>query len=265
MKIVTSTQNPAVRALRELGQAKARAQRGLFLAEGVKLCAEALRDAQVETVLCDEARAGEFSTLLAACGDVLLAPAHIVASACQTQTPQGIVASVRMPAPLALAEPPAALLALDGVQDPGNVGTMLRTAEAAGFGGALLSETCADAFAPKTVRATMGSIYRLPIRRGSLAAALETLREKGYAVIVGELGGEPFYPAGPGAGRPACAGGRQRGQGRVRRRAGAGDAARGPADARTAESLNAAVAAGIMMYGLMERPARPGADAAARG
>src|SRR5699024_2150823 len=87
MKIVTSTQNPAVRALRELGQAKARAQRGLFLAEGVKLCAEALRDAQVETVLCDEARAGEFSTLLAACGDVLLAPAHIVASACQTQTP----------------------------------------------------------------------------------------------------------------------------------------------------------------------------------
>ena len=137
MKIVTSTQNPAVRALRELGQAKARAQRGLFLAEGVKLCAEALRDAQVETVLCDEARAGEFSTLLAACGDVLLAPAHIVASACQTQTPQGIVASVRMPAPLALAEPPAALLALDGVQDPGNVGTMLRTAEAAGFGGAL--------------------------------------------------------------------------------------------------------------------------------
>ena len=265
MKFVTSTQNPAVRALRELGQAKARAQRGLFLAEGVKLCAEALRDAQVETVLCDEARAGEFSTLLAACGDVLLAPAHIVASACQTQTPQGIVASVRMPAPLALAEPPAALLALDGVQDPGNVGTMLRTAEAAGFGGALLSESCADAFAPKTVRATMGSIYRLPIRRGSLAAALETLREKGYAVIVGELGGEPFYPAvraldGPlvlvvgSEGRGVC------------------DAVRALATLRVAlpmrgraESLNAAVAAGIMMYGLMERPARPGADAAARG
>lgn len=252
MQTITSTQNPHVRALRDLRHGKARLATGLFLVEGPKLCQEAIRDAQVVTLLADEARAEEYAKLLAAVPEALLAPAHVVASACETQTPQGIVASVRLPASLDLEGAGGPLLVLDGVQDPGNVGTMLRTAEAAGFAAALLSPTCADAFAPKTVRATMGSILRLPLWRGALPEALAYLQGRGFALVSSELGGEPFAKAARRLHGPVALIVGSEGKG-------VSDMVSRLADVRVslpmhgrAESLNAAVAAGILMYGLAE-------------
>lgn len=252
MRSITSTANPRIRALRELKHAKERAQSGLYLVEGEKLCAEALRDARVQTLLCDEAKAEAYAALLARAQDVLLAPSHVVASVSDARTPQGIVAAVHLPAPLDLDDAAGALLVLDGVQNPGNVGTMLRTAEAAGFTGALLSPACADAFAPKTVRATMGSVFRLPLWRGLLPEALAFLGRGGFTRVAAALGGEPFYAASRRLHEPLALIIGSEG-------AGISEEILALADMRVAlpmrgraESLNAAVAAGILMYSLTE-------------
>ncbi len=252
MLTITSAQNPRVRALRALRDAKTRAETGLFLAEGGKLCAEALRDAEVATLLVDSERLDAYAALIALADDVIAAPAHVVAAVAEARTPQGIVTAVRMPASLDLTAAAGPLLALDGVQDPGNVGTMLRTAEAAGFRGALLSDACADAFAPKTVRASMGGVLRLPVFRGNLPDALLPLGKRGYRVIAAELGGVPPREAFRGCGMDTVLviGGEG---------SGVSPEVSEKADARVtlamrgrAESLNAAVAAGILMYGFAE-------------
>lgn len=258
MEIITSTQNPRIRALRALQHAKARREAGCFLVEGIKLCEEALRDAEVVTLLADAAKA-EFGSLLEKAGEALLAPWHVVASVCEAKTPQGIVAAVRLPAPFRLENASGAILALDGVQDPGNVGTMLRTAEAAGFAGALLSDACADAFAPKTVRASMGSVLRLPIWRGRLADALHRFKAQGGFVISADFGGVSLREA---AGKRPSAFALvigSEGQGVHRDIAALADLCVSLPMRGRAESLNAAVAAGILMYGLTETD-EPAAD-----
>lgn len=254
MQRITSTQNPKLRALRELKQGKARQAEGCFLVEGYKLVMEALRDAQVITVLVDENRLEDYAPVMAARADVLIAPEHIVGAVCDARTPQGIVAAVRFPAPFDLDTlRDGAVLVLDGVQDPGNVGTMLRTAEAAGFQAAMLSPTCADAFAPKTVRATMGSVFRMPIWRGALMEALKMLRRRDCQLVASVLGGEPFEQAKYLLRWPLALVIGSEGNG-------ISDEVLSLADKRVAlamrgkaESLNAAVAAGILMYGIMEQ------------
>ena len=248
MPFIESRQNETVRRLRALKDAKARKAAGLFLVEGRKMCEEAVRDCAVETLLVDCEKADAYGALLRGVKNAFLAPAHVVASACEARTPQGIVAAVRFPATLALRGVSGPLLALDGVQDPGNAGTMLRTAEAAGFHGALLSEDCADPFAPKAVRASMGSVLRLPVLRGELCASLTALKGEGARVLSAELDGPdladltietPFVLVIGGEG------------------GGVSGEVSALADARVslpmrgrAESLNAAVAAGILMYWL---------------
>ncbi len=251
MQTVTSAQNPRIRFLRSLGDAKARAASGCFLAEGVKLCAEALRDAEVTLLLADAEKADAFAGLLAQAPEVLLAPAHVVAAACEAKTPQGIVAAVRVPPPLRLDTASGAVLALDGVQDPGNVGTMLRTAEAAGFSGALLSPACADAFAPKTVRASMGSVYRLPVWRGDLTQGLSALQAGGFFILGSALDGRPFAEVSPALRPPFALIIGSEGSGMRAEVAALADALVSLPMRGRAESLNAAVAAGVLMYGLM--------------
>ena len=83
---------------------------------------------------------------------------------------------------------------LENLQDPGNMGTMIRTADAAGFDGLLLSPDCVDIFSPKVLRATMGSIFRMSFAfPESLPSALLELREKDYSILSSQLDGDPFY------------------------------------------------------------------------
>jgi TrmH family RNA methyltransferase len=144
---------------------------------------------------------------------------------------------------------------LDGVQDPGNVGTIWRTADAAGFHGLLLGAGCADPLSPKVQRSAMGSGFRLPfMQAGDLPAALGELRDRGWAVIASDLHGRDFYGhPDPGDKFVLVIGSEAHG---------ISDATRAAADMLLklpmrggAESLNAAVAAGIMMYELMKTPA----------
>ncbi len=243
---ITSLKNPKITTWKSLKDRKGRRETGCFLVEGRKMVEEALHSSfSVEAILLSEEFTPEFP--IPARMVVYTMPAHVLAAVCDTKTPQGVAAIVRMAdSPLAGSR----IVALDGVQDPGNVGTIIRTADAAGFDGILLSAQCADVFSPKVLRATMGSIFRMGIRvTDDLPGLLADLAGKGSSVISSQLDGTPFYERAPVGERFVLVIGSEGN--------GVTDEVKAAATHRVklpmrggAESLNAAVAAGIMMYEL---------------
>ena len=162
-ELVTSRANPLLARVRKLNSRRAfRREENAFAAEGPKLLGEALRwGAELEAVI---AAPGVSLPELPRGVRVVEVPDGLLASIADTETPQGVVFVCRGK-PLAL---PSALeggryLILDGVQDPGNVGTIWRAADAFGAEGLILCNGCADPWNPKTVRATMGACFRLPV------------------------------------------------------------------------------------------------------
>lgn len=250
MKEITSVHNPSVQHLRELQRPRARREAELFLAESAKMVREALSLSLCRTLVVQAERAqeyaGEIERAQAAGCEVLLVAKNVMDVLSEAKTPQGILCTVAMPPePRALSG--SRFVALDGVQDPGNVGTILRTADAAGFDGALLGRGCADLYSAKTLRSTMGSVFRVPVRRtDDLAGELEGMKRRGYAVVATELGGEDFYARCPHERCVLVIGSEGQGVSEAVRAAATHHLAlpmRGGA-----ESLNAAVAAGIMIY-----------------
>jgi len=244
MELITSLKNPRVQGWKSLKDRKGRKETGCFLVEGRKMVEEALASVfPVEAVLVDEKRAQEF-TLPQNC-PVYALPEHVLAAVCDTKTPQGIAAVVRLTQNIALGK---RVVVMDGVQDPGNVGTIIRTADAAGLEGVILSSQCADAFSPKVLRATMGSIFRMGIRvTEDLPGLLRRMRGEGYSVISSQLDGEPFYERSPAGEKWALVIGSEGNGVTPEVQAEATHRVRLPMRGG-AESLNAAVAAGIMMY-----------------
>ena len=245
-ELITSLKNPKIQTWKSLKDRKGRRETGCFLVEGRKMVEEALHSAfHVEAVLADEARLSEFD--LPQDARVYAMPAHVLAAVCDTKTPQGVAAVVRM------TDTPvrgSRIVALDGVQDPGNVGTIVRTADAAGFDGVLMSTQCADVFSPKVLRATMGSIFRMGIRvTDDLPGELSRMAAQGASVISSQLDGMPFYERAPVGEQFVLVIGSEGN--------GVTDEVKAVATHRVklpmrggAESLNAAVAASIMMYEL---------------
>ncbi len=243
---ITSLKNPKITAWKALKDRKGRREQGCFLVEGRKMTEEALASAfPVEALLIDADRLGEFD--LPAHIPAYTMPGHVLAAVCDTKTPQGVAAVVRM------ADVPLQgkrLVALDGVQDPGNVGTIIRTADAAGFDGVLLSTQCADVFSPKVLRATMGSVFRMGVRvTDDLPGMLANMAAAGAAVLSSQLDGTPFYQR-ENVGENFVLVIGSEGNGVT-------EEVKHVATHRVklptrggAESLNAAVAAGIMMYEL---------------
>jgi len=251
MDHITSAKNPVVKGLRGLREHRGREAAGRFLVEGEVMLREALNcGLTIHDVLAEAAFMPLAAELEAAGATVYIAPRSLLEAVSDTRTPQGVCASFDLPEPLPLSELPARIVALDGVQDPGNVGTIWRTADAAGFNALLIGAGCADPLSPKVQRAAMGSGFRLPFAQTSdLPAALGTLRERGWTVIASDLHGHDFYrhPA-PGEKFVLVIGSEAHG---------ISEATRSRADMLLklpmrggAESLNAAVAAGIMMYEL---------------
>lgn len=245
MEHITSLKNPKVAAWKALKDRKGRRESGCFLVEGRKMVEEALKSAfDVEAVLVQEGVSFPDGLTM----PVYELPAHVLAAVCDTKTPQGIAAVVQMKEQSALGKH---IVVLDGVQDPGNVGTIIRTADAAGLDGVLLSNQCADVFSPKVLRATMGSIFRMNLRTtDDLPGELTKLREKGYSILSSQLDGTPFYERQDVAERFALIIGNEGN--------GVSEQVQQTATHRVrlpmrggAESLNAAIAAAIMMYELM--------------
>lgn len=253
METLTSLKNPKVAGWRALKDRRARRETGCFLVEGRKLVEEALASGfPVEAVLVDEGRVDELPPLIAA--PVYALPSHVLAAVCDTKTPQGVAAVVQMRELPMVGE---RLVALDGVQDPGNVGTIVRTADAAGFDGVLLSTQCADVFSPKVLRATMGSVFRMPLSvTDDLPGALLALRNRGYSILSSQLDGTPFYERTNVAPRFCLVIGNEGNGVSVPVQFLATHRLRLPMRGG-AESLNASVAAGIMMYELTREGLAP--------
>lgn len=185
--VITSRANPLLARIRKLNSRRSfRREENAFAAEGPKLLGEALRwRAELETVITAP---GVPLPELPQGVRAVEVPDSLLASIADTETPQGIVFVCRG-RPLAL--PPALegrrYLILDGVQDPGNVGTMWRTADAFGADGLLLRHGCADPWSPKTVRATMGAVFRLPVYECALEEGADRLARAGIPLYAAAL------------------------------------------------------------------------------
>lgn len=157
MEIIRSRQNTLIRTFRELAaNAELRYEEGIFVCDGDKLLAEALRSsAEVQTVLWKEERKPAFPVF----PEEFILPSDLYDYASPMKNSPGPLFTVKMRRPGSSLRPTAALV-LEGVQDPGNVGTILRTADAFHVDAIILLENCADLYSPKTVRASMGAVFR---------------------------------------------------------------------------------------------------------
>ena len=188
MEEISSRKNQNVRFMRELfSSSERRRESGLFAVEGDHLCGETAElDYKIELFLFTEKARGKYpQTVEKACRKAeksLVITEEISEYISDTKAPQGLFAAVEGSSS-EISENARKIVVLDGVQDPGNVGTIIRTAEALGIEGVLFAGKCADVFSPKTLRASMGSALRMPFGY----ADEQNLREK--------LGGFSFFAA----------------------------------------------------------------------
>ena len=177
MERITSRQNPLMSHIRKLGSSRSyRRETGEYLGDGVKLLEEAAHwGASLTAVVYTE---GTSLPSLPEGVRLVEVPEGLMAAISPMEAPQGALFVAKQPD----LGPPERLtgsryLALEGVQDPGNVGTILRTADAFGVDGLFLLEGCADLYNPKTVRASMGALFRRPVWRCDLSQLLPLLRQ----------------------------------------------------------------------------------------
>ncbi len=187
-------------AARKLTQRAGRDAAGLFLAEGRQAVAEALADpVGVREVFATEAAATAHRDLLAG-APVPVRPMteKAAASLSETVTPQGLVAVCALrdvPPDALVARPPSLTVALAELADPGNAGTVLRTADACGAGAVVFGAGSADPYGGKAVRSSAGSLFHVDVVRGvPLAAVLPRLQAAGATVLAADGGGEAALP-----------------------------------------------------------------------
>lgn len=257
MKAITSADNALYKSIKSLNASKGRREQGSFLAEGPHLAEEALSSrVKVRYVISHEDSADKFAGLIGRCerqgAESLVLPPRLFYALADTGTPQGILAVCEIRRHT-LHDPviSGARLAvvLERVQDPGNLGTILRTALAVDAGFAVMTGDSADPWSQKVVRASQGAVFHLPVVE--CVSALETIRKlnsDGWHTACGHLGGEDFFQR-QAYERTALVIGNEA--------AGVRDETASACSARyklpmpgKAESLNAAVAAGIMLYDL---------------
>jgi TrmH family RNA methyltransferase len=194
-----TTRSGKVKAARKLTRRSARAEHRLFLAEGAKALTEALRvTGGVVEVYATEAASEQYAVLRKAVDDLgvlwLLVDDAGMASLSGAVTPQGIVAVCRfldVPLGTVLTPGPDTIVICADVRDPGNAGTVIRTADAAGAGGVVLAGHSVDPYNDKTVRASVGSLWHLPITLADdPAECVRRAREAGFVVLAADGRGE---------------------------------------------------------------------------
>ncbi|GIM47173.1 RNA methyltransferase [Collibacillus ludicampi] len=194
MERITSTKNPRVKEWASLKHKKYREQKGLFFIEGTRLVEDALRsNAPVETLLLSEGKreTGKIEEIIHTANalgiELIEVNDAVISHVTDTQSPQGVVAIVRhyehKLEESIQGQRDALYLALEQIQDPGNLGTMIRTADAVGATGVLIGSGSVDLYNPKVVRATMGSLFHLPVFEVELMNVLPALKERGIQLI----------------------------------------------------------------------------------
>lgn len=191
MDLITSRDNAKIKyACRLREEEKLRAADGLFFAEGPKLCLELAKSCALRTLYATRRALDRTPELAEFDGRTVEITAPVAEKLAGTKSSQDVFGLFETPcwSSEALLAGARRLLALEGVQDPGNVGTLLRSAAAFGFDGVLLSKGCAAPFAPKTLRASMGAAGRLPVAPvQDLPQALQQLRARGVVCLAAAL------------------------------------------------------------------------------
>jgi len=250
-QVIESNGNKKIKELAALQRSKKeRTQAGLFVLEGDRIIKDAVSSRRdlIDTIFVSESYAKQKG--LPAENAVVVADS-VLSRVCETVTDQGILATVREE-PLLRKEDELILqdkvLILEDIQDPGNLGTIIRTAEAAGMGAVIMSGATADIFNPKVVRSTMGSILRVPFTYAEdIEKSIDKLKCNGHEVYAAYLKGASDMRNTPFSARRAIIIGNE---GR-----GISEPVALKADKRVfipmqgeVESLNAAIAAAILMY-----------------
>lgn len=253
---ITSASNPRVKQVVQLQKKRReREKTGLFTAEGIRLFSE-IPEEQLEQVFVSESflEREDAEAILEKAGsrEVMEVKDSVFQGMCDTQNPQGILAVVRqrrwtMEQILELTETPFFMLA-ENLQDPGNLGTILRTGEGAGITALILSKGTVDIYSPKVIRSTMGSLFRVPfLYVEDIRETICELRERGIQIYAAHLAGSVPYDE-PDYTRPAGLLIGNEGNGLTEETA---DCCTGririPMEGAV-ESLNAAMSAGILMY-----------------
>lgn len=259
--MITSTSNQKVKQIVQW-QTKARARRqdDLFLAEGLKMYEEApmqlIREVYLTESLLQRMENRQdpaymnIEEKLKHTGYELVSE-EVFARMSDTRTPQGILAVLRRPVyelgKLLKADKPLLIL-LEGLQDPGNLGTIVRTGEGAGITGVIMSADTVDIYNPKTIRSTMGSIYRVPfVYVEDIRQTVRMLQKSGICVYAAHLQGQDYYNSFSFTGGTAFLIGNE-GNGLRRETADLADCyLKIPMEGQV-ESLNAAIAASLLMY-----------------
>ena len=258
--MIESTTNKKLKRIQKLlANARFRRQEQAFAVEGWKLTAEALSCGLVQTVYLSESSAAEWEERAAFGG--MASPegrpeTELVSDRCfrgisDTVSPQGILAVVRMPQydrGEILTSADAAVLCLEDIQDPGNLGTMLRTAEGAGMSAVILSKGCVDLFNPKVVRAAMGALFRVPyFICDDVSTEVERLKNEGFSIYAAHPGGDRDFTEESYAGCVGIVVGNEARGLSAPAVEGADYLVKIPMEGNL-ESLNAAVSAALLMY-----------------
>ena len=254
--MITSKANPKIKQVMPWQtKAKERKSAGVFLVEGFKMYEEA-PEGNIREVYVSEGAVGKAKRKPAVWDKLSRTGYEVVAEEifCRmsdTQAPQGILCVARRPEysldQLLQVERPL-LMVLENLQDPGNLGTIIRTGEGAGITGIIMNQGTVDVYNPKTIRATMGSVYRVPfVYEDDLRETLKRLRGRGICSYAAHLAGEKNYDELSYREGTAFLIGNE-GNGLSKELAGLADGFLKIPMAGRVESLNASVAAALLMY-----------------
>lgn len=199
--VISSLSNPQVKKLALLQKkSKARTEYGVFVAEGLKMFEEARDMAILAKAYVSESF---YQDMLSKQPDYFndvdyeILTDSVYKGVSETKTPQGVMGLVKIKnyEPEAMLKcPNALLLLLEDIRDPGNLGTMIRTAEGAGITGIITNDSTVDVYNPKVVRATMGSIYRVPFyQTGNFYDILNSIKKHGIIIYAAHLNGNDYY------------------------------------------------------------------------
>lgn len=191
---ITSTKNEFVKFAKRLKVKKGRSDSNAFLVEGEKCVQELMThmpDSIQSVVVLEDEYCDIISDVHSLGRQIYHVTDNVMKAICDCKTPQGIAAVANMPAYKHVST--GFILALDDVQDPQNVGTMIRTADAAGCSSVVLSHNSADCFSPKAVRASMGSIFHIPVLRVDLREYIGELLSLDYQIASAHLLGQTDY------------------------------------------------------------------------
>lgn len=197
--MITSSANGKVKQVMNLAKkAKARKESGLFVAEGLRMFKELPRE-RLESIFVSESflKDKDHKALLKDQSCEVLSD-EVFKTMSDTHTPQGILALVKQyeytTRDLLKAGEPAFLLLLENIQDPGNLGTILRAGEGAGLTGVIMNNSTADIYNPKVIRSTMGSVCRVPfVYVENFSSAIKEVREAGIRLYAAHLNGKNNY------------------------------------------------------------------------